>query len=165
MQKPAIHAGGVPSWGAAIRALATRAAGFALALTMAACASLGVDDGPGSAAQRQLAEGIAHYDQGNYVAAIRTLMTSEEIWRASPQTQVTARKYLAFSHCLSDRPDLCRQTFAELLRVAPDFRLAAAEAGHPQWGKVFEQARREAAVARGAVPTGNAAQPLAQALR
>ena len=164
MQNPTIRAGGVPSWGAAIRALAIRAAAFALALTTAACASLGVDDGPGSAAQRQLAEGIAHYDQGNYVAAIRTLMTSEEIWKASLQTQVTARKYLAFSHCLSNRPDLCRQTFAELLRIAPDFRLAATEAGHPQWGKVFEQARREAAMARGATPTGNAALPLAQAL-
>ena len=150
---------------AQLRRAALLAAAFAVALTTAGCASLGTHDGPGSAAQRQLAEGIAHYDRGDYVAAIRTLMTSEEIWRASLQTQVTARKYLAFSHCLSDRPDVCRQTFVELLRVQPDFQLAAAEAGHPQWGKVFEQARREAASNRGRRPTGNATQPLAQVLR
>ena len=141
------------------------AAAFAVALTTSACATLGVDDGPGSAAQRQLAEGIAHYDQGDYVAAIRTLMTSAEIWEGSLQTQVTARKYLAFSHCLSNRADLCRQTFVELLRLQPDFRLAAAEAGHPQWGKVFEQARDEAAQRGGTRPDGNVAHPLAQALR
>jgi hypothetical protein len=168
MENPSIR----PTF-ALLRRAAHLAVAFAVALTTAACASIGVEDGPGSAAQRQLAEGIAHYDRGDYVAAIRTLMKSDEIWRGSLQTQVTARKYVAFSHCLSDRPDVCRQTFTELLRIQPDFRLAAAEAGHPQWGKVFEQARQEAAA--GGVtrptppmrPTGPTrdSQPLAQALR
>jgi hypothetical protein len=128
---------------------------LAVALLTAGCAALGVD-GSGDAAERRLAEGIAHYDQGDYVAAIRTLMTADEIWRGPLQTQVTARKYVAFSHCLSERPQLCRQSFAELLRLQPDFRLAPAEAGHPQWGKVFEQARREAAAARRSAPLAQA---------
>jgi hypothetical protein len=134
-----------------ITRLLSRTAALAAAMSMTACASLGgpAADGPGSEAQQRLAEGIAQFDQGDYVTAIRTLLTSDEIWRASLATQVTARKYVAFSHCLSDRPRLCKQSFAELLRMAPDFRLAAAEAGHPQWGAVFEQARREAGSAPG----------------
>ena len=45
---------------APLRRAALLATAFAIALSTAACATLGVDDGPGSLAQRQLAEGIAH---------------------------------------------------------------------------------------------------------
>ena len=130
--------------------LLARAGALATVLLVAACATPGAPtaaDGPGSTAQRELAEGIELFDKGEYVASIRVLLTSDEIWRASLQTRVTAQKYVAFGHCLSNRPGPCEQSFRDLLRMKPDFKLAAAEAGHPQWGTAFKQAQRDAAAA------------------
>ena len=105
-------------------------------------------------AQRELDAGIALYDKGEYVGAIRSLLTAREIWRAPVQTRVTAQKYVAFSHCLLDRREPCRQSFKDLLRLKPDFELAPAEAGHPQWGAVVARAKREATSAGALAQTG-----------
>lgn len=133
-------------------ALLVRAGMLAAALALAGCATLGVpgsstaaaDSSDTGAAQLELAAGISQYDKGEYVAAIRTLLTSDQIWRGPMDSRVTAQKYVAFSHCLLNRPQPCKQSFSDLLRMKPDFDLAAAEAGHPQWGAAFRQAKREA---------------------
>lgn len=133
--------------------LMARAGMLAAAWTIAGCATFGglaADDGRDSAAQRELAAGIAFYDQGEYVQAIRSLLTAQNIWRAPLDTRVTAQKYVAFCHCLSNRPDPCKQAFSDLLRIKPDFELAAAEAGHPQWGAAFRRAKRELGTPSGA---------------
>jgi tetratricopeptide (TPR) repeat protein len=103
-------------------------------------------------AASELAAGVALYEQGHYVDAIRSLSTAQEIWRAPAGLQVTAYKYLAFSHCLLKRPQPCRDSFRKLLAVKPDFELAAAEAGHPLWTEPFDQAKREAAARPAKIP-------------
>jgi len=100
-------------------------------------------------ARAELATGIALYDKGAYIEAIRSLLTAQGIWHAPLETQVAARKYLAFSHCLLNRPKPCREQFRDLLRIKPDFELSTAEAGHPQWGAAFTEAKREAAAQPG----------------
>ncbi len=70
---------------------------------------------------------------------------AQGIWQASLDLEVTAYKYVAFSHCLLNRPKPCQQSFSDLLRLKPDYELAAAEAGHPQWSSAFKQARQETA--------------------
>lgn len=144
-----------------------RAGVLAGALLISGCAALGTAaDGPDSAeAQRELASGIVLYDKGDYVQAIRTLLTSDEIWRASLATRVAAQKYVAFSHCLSNRPQPCKQSFSDLLRIKPDFELAAAEVGHPLWGAAFRQAQREAGAIKAEGVAGEAAGTLAHASR
>jgi hypothetical protein len=126
---------------------------LAMALGLCGCATpapLG-DTAPAHAAmpdtQRDLAAGVDLFDKGDYLAAIRSLLTSEEIWRGPLQTRVTAQKYVAFSHCLLKRPQPCKQSFSDLLRMKPDFELAAAEVGHPLWGAAFREAKREATAA------------------
>lgn len=137
--------------------LLARVGMLALALLVSGCATLAALEGPATtdqveadpsnvpgAAQRELAVGVDLYDKGEYVAAIRSLLTSGEIWRGPLETRVTAQKYVAFSHCLLNRPEPCKQSFSDLLRMKPDFELAAAEIGHPLWGAAFKQAKREA---------------------
>jgi hypothetical protein len=111
----------------------------------AGCAHLGTMTVDEAEARRELDAGIALYDQGEYMQAIRSLLTANELWRAPVPMRVTAQKYVAFSHCLLNRPQPCKQSFKDLLALKPDFDLTAAESGHPQWGSVFAQAKREAA--------------------
>jgi hypothetical protein len=127
--------------------LLTRAGLVAAALAISGCAHMepvtgSVNDG--AEARRELDAGVALYDKGDYVNTIRSLLTAKEIWRAPVDTRVTAQKYVAFSHCLLNRPEPCQQSFRDLLRLKPDFELAAAEAGHPMWTAAFKQAKREA---------------------
>jgi len=143
--------------GRAAGGMLARAALVAAGLAMSACATLqtaGRPDSAGagaagagapSAAQHELDAGISLYDAGEYVNAIRSLLTAQAIWHAPIETRVAAQKYVAFSHCLLKRPLPCKASFIDLLRLKPDFELTAAEAGHPQWGTVFTQAQREAA--------------------
>jgi hypothetical protein len=46
---------------------------------------------------------------------------------------------------VTNRPKACRESFDALLRVSPGFELTAAEAGHPQWGRVFLAAKAASA--------------------
>lgn len=96
-------------------------------------------------AKRELATGIELYDKGDYVLALRSLLMAQGIWQASRDLRVTAHKYVAFSHCLLNRPKPCKQSFSDLLALKPDFELSPAEAGHPQWSGAFKHARQEAA--------------------
>jgi hypothetical protein len=92
-------------------------------------------------ARDDLGSAIAHYERGQYGEAIRALQTSLGIWAAPVTTQITAYKYLAFSQCVLNRRKACRESFDALLTLDPGFELAAAEAGHPQWGPVFKAAK------------------------
>jgi hypothetical protein len=142
------HRVGVPGVLAATGALA-------LALALGGCATLAEPPEPAAAvatvaadeaeAKRELAAGVALYDKGDYVLALRSLLMAQVIWQASLDLRVTAHKYVAFSHCLLNRPKPCKQSFGDLLRLKPDYELAAAEAGHPQWSSAFKQAKLDAA--------------------
>ena len=130
------------------------------------CAALPSQAPTEAAAQRELAAGIALYDQGEYVNAIRSLLTAQDIWQASLDIRVAAYKYVAFSHCLLNRPQPCKQSFSKLLSMKPDFELKAAEAGHPQWGAAFSEAKQEASQgAKREATTRAISGPLTQSLR
>ena len=95
-----------------------------------------------SAAQRDLTEGIELYDRGEFNAAISKLGSSAEISAASPEIQVTAHKYLAFSFCVTRRQAQCRTQFENAFKLDPAFDLTPAERGHPLWGPVFERVKK-----------------------
>ena len=105
-------------------------------------------------AQQQLADGVKQYDAGDYDNAVKNLTSSLEHGLLSKAEQARARKYLAFSHCVSGREILCRDEFRKAFEIYPDFSLTAAEDGHPIWGPVYRGIRtqlvaeREAAAAR-----------------
>ncbi len=90
-----------------------------------------------------LKEGIGLYNNGEYNAAINRLNTAPEIWvNGSKNSQLEALKYMAFSYCLTARQTLCRQQFEKALKLDPNFDLAPGEKGHPQWGPVFNKAKK-----------------------
>ena len=105
-------------------------------------------------AQQQLADGVKQYDAGDYDNAVKNLTSSLEHGLLSKAEQARARKYLAFSHCVSGREILCRDEFRKAFEIQTDFSLSPAEDGHPIWGPVYRGVRtqlvaeREAAAAR-----------------
>ena len=146
-----------------------RAAAVAAALLAAACAEMPKIGGGEPAkpaapqitesmlrerAQQQLADGVKQYDAGDYDNAVKNLQSSLEHGLLSKAEQARARKYLAFTHCVSGREILCRDEFRKAFEIYPDFALTPAEDGHPIWGPVYRNVRtqlvaeREAAAAR-----------------
>jgi len=124
-------------------------------------------------AQQQLADGVKQYDAGEYDNAVKNLTSSLEHGLLSKAEQARARKYLAFSHCVSGREILCRDEFRKAFEIYPDFSLTTAEDGHPIWGPVYRNVRtqlvaeREAAAARkssGFMSLGKAEQMLADGM-
>jgi hypothetical protein len=102
-----------------------------------------------NSAELRLKEGIDQYDLGGFDSAIRILANSREIGAGAPSTRIQAYKYLAFIYCVQNRITLCRLNFDKALALDPQFDLLPAERGHPQWGPVFEKAkRREGASAK-----------------
>jgi hypothetical protein len=129
-----------------------RTASIAIALAViGGCASLPGGDGSpfqlGSArepGQQALSGAIALYDAGDYHGAIRKLETSKEISTASVPVRAAAYKQLAFAQCALNRRVPCRRAFENLLILDPRFELSPLESGHPVWGPVFRQAKRDA---------------------
>ena len=124
-------------------------------------------------AQQQLADGVRQYDAGDYDSAVKNLTSSLEHGLLSKAEQARARKYLAFSHCVSGRETSCRDEFRKAFEIYPEFALTPAEDGHPIWGPVYRNVRtqlvdeREAAAARkgsGFTSLGKAEQILADAM-
>lgn len=117
-------------------------------------------------AQQQLADGVKQYDTGDYDNAVKSLQASLEHGMLSKAEQARARKYLAFSHCVSGREILCRDEFRKAFEIYPDFALTAAEDGHPIWGPVYRSVRtqliseREAQQPKPLIPLGKAEQML-----
>jgi len=97
-----------------------------------------------TAVERRFAEGLSKYNDGQYSESIRIFR--ESIFkRAWPELQVRSLKYLAFSYCVNNNANQCKRTFAELIKIEPNFDLNDAERGHPLWGPVFQQAKAESA--------------------
>ena len=117
-------------------------------------------------AQEQLAAGIKAYDAGDYDTAVKSLTESLDHGLLSKVDQSRARKYLAFSHCVSGREQQCRTEFRKAFEINSDFALTPAEDGHPSWGPVYRDVRtqliaeREAAVKKPLIPLGKAEQLL-----
>jgi tetratricopeptide (TPR) repeat protein len=104
-------------------------------------------------AQQQLADGVKQYDAGEYDNAVKNLTSSLEHGLLSKAEQARARKYLAFSHCVSGREILCRDEFRKAFEINPDFSLTPAEDGHPVWGPVYRDVRTQLIAEREAATT------------
>ena len=123
-------------------------------------------------AKEQLALGIKQYEAGEYDASLKSLSGSLDHGLLSKQEQATARKNLAFIHCVSNREAACRDEFRKAFEIFPEFSLSPAEDGHPIWGPVYRNVRtqliteREAAQARTRpiIPLGKAEQMLADGM-
>jgi Tfp pilus assembly protein PilF len=118
-----------------------------LAVALGGCAQLqGVlsQTGLSSKGRPDLKEGIRHYDDGQHVAAAKSLQSALELG-LSDSERADAYKHLAFIHCSSGRTGPCREEFRKALAADPDLALAPAEAGHPVWGPVFRAVKGEAA--------------------
>ncbi|MGE5095611.1 MAG: TssQ family T6SS-associated lipoprotein [Betaproteobacteria bacterium] len=121
-------------------------------------------------AQQQLADGMKQYDAGDYDAAIRSLGASLDHGLLSKAEQSRARKYLAFSYCVTNHETQCRNEFRKAFEINSDFALTPAEDGHPIWGPVYRSVRtqliaeREATQPRPFLPLGKAEQLLRDGL-
>ena len=126
-----------------------------LALFAAACATPPSADKPApvtpqitedvlrTRASEQLLLGIRQYEAGEYDSAVKTLGSSLEHGMLSKTDQSRARKYLAFSHCISSREAQCRTEFRRAFEINPEFALTPAEDGHPIWGPVYRSVRTQ----------------------
>ena len=113
-------------------------------------------------AVEQLAAGVKQYEIGEFDNAVKSLTLSLDHGLLSKAEQSRARKYLAFSHCVSGRELQCRDEFRKAFEINPDFSLSAAEDGHPIWGPIYRNVRtqliteREAAVRKPLIPLAKA---------
>jgi tetratricopeptide (TPR) repeat protein len=135
-----------------------------LALLAAACATPPGTDKPAPAApqitedvlraraQEQLVLGVRQYEAGEYDNAVRTLNASLEHGMLSKTDQSRARKYLAFTHCVSGREAQCRAEFRRAFEINTEFALTPAEDGHPIWGPVYRSVRTQLIAEREASP-------------
>jgi len=155
----------------------------AAAFLAAACQQMpSLDQKPGPAAPQitegvlrerateQLAAGVKQYEVGEYDNAVKSLTGALEHGMLSKAQQARARKYLAFSHCVSQRELLCRDEFRKAFEIYPDFSLTSAEDGHPIWGPVYRNVRtqliteREASVKKPLIPLAKAEQLLSEGI-
>lgn len=93
-----------------------------------------------TAGEKLMAEATTAYDAADYNKAVKVYGDALKE-TLSDDDQLKARKFTAFSYCLTNRMTLCRQEFDKILAAKPDFDLAAAEAGHPSWGPSFRAAK------------------------
>lgn len=115
---------------------------------LSACSSdpvrdIGLDKLAPRKAEQELSAGLKSYEDGNYAQAQKQLQNALNSDLAFKKDRVTAHKYLAFIHCVSERKKQCRASFKEALEINPDLELTAAESGHPLWGPVFREVQAE----------------------
>ena len=121
-------------------------------------------------ATEQIATGVKQYESGEYDAAVKSLTGALEHGMLSKAEQARARKYMAFSHCVSQREIACRDEFRRAFEIYPDFSLNSAEDGHPIWGPVYRNVRtqliaeREASVRKPLIPLARAEQMLSEGM-
>jgi len=116
---------------------------MALAL-LAGCSSrpmLGISRTIGTASNKDLAGGIRAYENGDYEESERLLKRSVDEGLTFQRDEITARKYLAFTYCVTNEERKCREQFRKVLELDPRFELDKSEAGHPVWGPVFRSTR------------------------
>lgn len=121
-------------------------------------------------AREQLAQGIKQYLAGDFENAMKNLTLSLDHGLLSKAEQSNARKYIAFTHCASNREAQCRDEFRKAFEIDSDFSLTVAEDGHPIWGPVYRNVRaqliaeREAAVRKPIIPISRPEQMLSDGL-
>ena len=90
--------------------------------------------------EKMLTDAMTAYDAADYNKSVKGFQDALKETLSS-DNQLKARKFTAFSYCLSNRMTQCQQEFEKILQSQPDFDLAAAEAGHPSWGPSFRRAK------------------------
>jgi hypothetical protein len=90
-------------------------------------------------AEKALLAGLRAYDDAQYPQAEKLLTQSLDAKLASPKDRAAAHKVLAFIYCTSDRLPACEAQFRAARAADPAFALSKSEAGHPQWGPVYQK--------------------------
>lgn len=122
-------------------------------------------------AQEQLAQGVERYHAGDYDQALEGFQAALDHGLLSKSEQSSARKHMAFIHCLSNREAECRGEFRKALEIDPQFDLTPAEAGHPAWGPAYRSVKAQMEIQRAAlqskaeVPLPKAKQMLADGMQ
>lgn len=109
---------------------------------LAGCAQL-QSVSPLSKGRSALNEGIRQYNDGQHLAAAKSLQSALNLGLSDRQ-RAEAHKHLAFIHCSNGRTGPCREEFRSALSADPGLTLAPAEAGHPVWGPIFSALKTEA---------------------
>jgi Tfp pilus assembly protein PilF len=117
-----------------------------LTLPLAGCvvpppAAPGLMDVAERPAEKALLAGMRAYDDAQYPVAERQLVQALKDGLASPRDRAAAHKHLAFIYCTSNRVKVCEDEFRAALADDPNFTLSKSEAGHPQWGPVYQRVR------------------------
>lgn len=117
---------------------------LALAASLPACvlppeSQPGLTDVAERPAEKALLAGMRAYDDGQYPQAEKLLNESLRAGLVSRRDRAVAHKHLAFIFCTSDRLAACETAFREARNDDPAFALSKAEAGHPQWGPVWQR--------------------------
>ena len=105
-------------------------------------------DGPGlmdvaeRPAERALLAGMRAYDDAQYTQAEQLLKQALQGTLASPRDRAVAHKHLAFIYCTSVRLSACEAEFRAARTADPAFALSKSEAGHPQWGPVYQRSQQ-----------------------
>jgi hypothetical protein len=102
-------------------------------------------EAPKVSSEQLLQDGTALYDKGDYRGAIRKLISARDAAEDGSTVKKMSLRQLAFSYCVSSQRVLCKQQFAALLAIDPDFQLSRAEAGHPLWGPAFQEVKTASA--------------------
>jgi Tfp pilus assembly protein PilF len=119
---------------------------FVLAISLAGCAlppaPVGLLDIAERPAEKALLGGMRAYDDAQYAQAEKLLTQALQTGLASPRDRAAAHKHLAFIYCTSARVPACEAEFRAARGDDPAFALSKAEAGHPQWGPVWQKVRQ-----------------------
>ena len=93
-------------------------------------------------AEKALLAGIRAYDDAQYPQAEKLLTQALKDGLNSPRDRAAAHKHLAFIYCTSQRIPACEDAFRAARAADPTFALTKSEAGHPQWGPVYQRMRQ-----------------------
>ena len=93
-------------------------------------------------AEKALLAGMRAYDDAQYPLAEKNLDQAIKAGLVSPRDLAAAHKHLAFIYCTSDRVPACEAEFRAARQADPGFALSKSEAGHPQWGPVYQRTRQ-----------------------
>lgn len=96
-------------------------------------------------AQQKLAEGIKEYDAGRYKYALDNIQAALKLGLPGKADELRARKYAAFTNCITKRTRQCRAEFKQIFDKEPGFELLPSEAGHPAWASIY-RAEKSAAL-------------------
>jgi tetratricopeptide (TPR) repeat protein len=100
-----------------------------------------------------LGEGQKRYDAGAYDEAMKNFLLAVDSGVLTIAQQITARKQMAFIHCVMGRESACKDEFQKILALDAKFDLPPAEAGHPSWGPVFRTLKSEGEIRKSRFPS------------